>query len=144
MGAANSRQAPSDAVASADQTSLTCSDTPKQALRTPAFPVRDEEAAGSNPATPTSVSQVRGHFRSSGSGLLRLLRDYACCLAALPSLSPDTNSLDGPVENGRQALGGLPAVDHCEQLKVPLPARVVHRFQPGHQPTAKLSVVGGA
>jgi hypothetical protein len=47
MGAASSRQARSGAVASAEWTSLTCADTPKQATRTPAPPVRDEEAAGS-------------------------------------------------------------------------------------------------
>jgi hypothetical protein len=47
MGAASSRQARSGAVASAERASLTCADMPKQALRIPACPVRDEEAAGS-------------------------------------------------------------------------------------------------
>jgi hypothetical protein len=53
MGAEVFRQLRSDAVYQADRRSLTCADACEQALRTLARPVRDEEAAGSNPATPT-------------------------------------------------------------------------------------------
>jgi hypothetical protein len=32
--------------------------------------VRDEEAAGSNPATPTMFSQIEARFQDTGAGLL--------------------------------------------------------------------------
>ena len=47
MGAASFRQTRSDAVTLAAGTSLSCADLLKQATRTPACPVRDEEVAGS-------------------------------------------------------------------------------------------------
>ena len=58
MGAASACQRRSGSVCVAGRRSLTCADAFEQALCTPARPVRDEEAAGSNPATPT---QVKGH-----------------------------------------------------------------------------------
>ena len=59
MGAASFRQTRSDAVSLAVRASLSWADMLKQGTRTPARPVRDEEAAGSNPATPTRSHQVR-------------------------------------------------------------------------------------
>jgi hypothetical protein len=53
MGAEASRQAPSDTACDGTRTPLTSLDSREQAARTSALPVRDEEAAGSNPATPT-------------------------------------------------------------------------------------------
>jgi hypothetical protein len=53
MGAEVFPQLRSDAVYEADRRSLTCADACEQVLCTSACPVRDEEAAGSNPATPT-------------------------------------------------------------------------------------------
>jgi hypothetical protein len=49
MGAGAFGQLRSDAVYEADRRSLTCVDACEQTLRTPACPVRDEEAAESNP-----------------------------------------------------------------------------------------------
>jgi hypothetical protein len=41
------------------------------AANVPALPpVRDEEAAGSNPATPTTFSQLEARFRDTGAGFL--------------------------------------------------------------------------
>jgi hypothetical protein len=53
MGAEGIRQAPSDSVYQAACKSLTCTDTREQGLRTLERPVRDQEAAGSNPTPPT-------------------------------------------------------------------------------------------
>ena len=58
MGAASFRQTRSDAVTLAVRASLSWADMLKQGTRTPACPVRDEEAAGSNPATPTSSEGI--------------------------------------------------------------------------------------
>jgi len=55
MGSETFCQLRSDEVYEADRRSLTCTDACEQALRTPECPVRDEEAAGSNPATPTAT-----------------------------------------------------------------------------------------
>jgi hypothetical protein len=57
MGAEVSRQALSSAVYQAARGLLTCPYGREQAVRTPERPVRDEEAAGSNPATPTRSSR---------------------------------------------------------------------------------------
>jgi hypothetical protein len=61
MGAETCRQVCSDAVYHAVRRPLTCADMGKQATCTLVCSVRDEEAAGSNPATPT---QHTGHLRS--------------------------------------------------------------------------------
>jgi hypothetical protein len=58
MGADNLRQKLSDAASRRRTHALTCTDVCGQRYRTDARLVRDEEAAGSNPATPTS-SRVR-------------------------------------------------------------------------------------
>ena len=59
LGAASNHQMRPDAASRADHRSLTCADPPEQTVRTPACPVRDEEAAGSNPATPTRSEPIR-------------------------------------------------------------------------------------
>jgi hypothetical protein len=59
MGAEALRQVRSDTVYEADRGSVTCADAREQALRNPARPVRDEEAAGSNPATPTRSQGIQ-------------------------------------------------------------------------------------
>ena len=69
MGAPGSCQARSDAVARPEGMPLSCADTPEQGTRSSACLVRDEEAAGSNPATPT---QVRGPFLIMRDGPLSL------------------------------------------------------------------------
>jgi hypothetical protein len=61
MGADNLRQKLSDAASRRRAHALTCTDVSGQRYRTDARLVRDEEAAGSNPATPT---QLTGHLRS--------------------------------------------------------------------------------
>ena len=53
MGAEAFRQVRSDTVEEADRGSVTCADARELTFCTSARPVRDEEAAGSNPATPT-------------------------------------------------------------------------------------------
>jgi hypothetical protein len=53
----------SDAVSAAAHNALTSAHIPNQASYSNVCAVRDEEAAGSNPATPT---QVTGHIRLSG------------------------------------------------------------------------------
>ena len=58
MGADNLRQKLSDAASLRRTHSLTCTDVSGQRYRTDACLVRDEEAAGSNPATPTASSLV--------------------------------------------------------------------------------------
>ena len=47
---------------------------------------------------------------------------------------------DGPVEHWLQALRSWPAVDHREQLKVALSARVVDAFQPGQELLSGLGI----
>ena len=53
MGAEAFGQMRSDTLKEADRESVTCADTRELTSCTSAPPVRDEEAAGSNPATPT-------------------------------------------------------------------------------------------
>jgi hypothetical protein len=53
MGAAKLRQMPPGAAIRFLLLPLTCADAPGQTSRTQLCLVRDEEAAGSNPATPT-------------------------------------------------------------------------------------------
>jgi hypothetical protein len=62
MGAEAFRQICSVTVYEADRRSVTCADACEQTLRNPARPVRDEEAAGSNPATPTTYYQLEARF----------------------------------------------------------------------------------
>jgi hypothetical protein len=81
LGADSNWQMRPDAAPRADHRSLTWADAPEQSARIPARPVRDEEAAGSNPATPTTKSQVNG---------------VTCCLADL-HLSVLTDSGSGHV-----------------------------------------------
>ena len=59
MGAGASRQLPSGVADDGVCMLLTCLDSGEQATRTSARLVRDEEAAGSNPANPTEKYQVR-------------------------------------------------------------------------------------
>ena len=54
MGAADFRQARSDAVCWADGRLLTCADAREQSLRTPECPVRIEVLSGSIPTRPRS------------------------------------------------------------------------------------------
>ena len=65
MGAAIYRQMRSEAVSLGQAIIVTCGDVDWQRVCRPECSVRDEEAAGSNPATPTRKSQLRGHFRFS-------------------------------------------------------------------------------
>jgi len=54
MGASSVCQKRSGSVSHTYRSSLTCANAREQRMRNPAYLVRDEEAAGSNPATPTS------------------------------------------------------------------------------------------
>jgi hypothetical protein len=58
MGAARRCQTLSDAVTRSQTISVTSGDTGQQPMRRPVRSVRDEEAAGSNPATPTEKFQL--------------------------------------------------------------------------------------
>ena len=78
MGADNLRQKLSDAASLRRTHSLTCTDVSRQRYRTDACLVRDEEAAGSNPAIPT---QVTARFSSGGAGRTVSVRPW--CAKAL-------------------------------------------------------------
>jgi hypothetical protein len=64
--------------------------------------------------------------------------------AGLLPRNPGTQSLDGPLEHWGRTLRSKPAVDHCEQIHVPLSARVVYGLQAGQQLPAEPDVVGAA
>lgn len=69
-------------------------------------------------------------------------RAYLSVATGPPPRYPGPQGMDEPVELPGRAFRGRPAVDHCEQLKVPLPARVVRGLRPCQQPTPKIDVIG--
>jgi hypothetical protein len=81
-------------VQEADRESVTCADARELIFCTSARPVRDEEAAGSNPATPTTKSQVNRATRShAGADIAHIVRfwERACPILGCPILGSKTD-----------------------------------------------------
>ena len=136
-GAASFRQTRSDAVTLAAGTSLSCADLLKQATRTPACPVRDEEAAGSNPATPTTFSHLEARFHDTGAGFLDRL-------TAVVAREVTAGSRSRPLSRDRTRSPRCPAsrcTTRCPRrqavvARVPRRARPAVRIRPQVRPGA--------